>query len=410
MVRSARNLMALTLALAAAVCAVSQTPNKITPEEKDDVLKSMDNVITNMAYVPGVDFKKWEDMVKKHQSEIDKADDQAAFTGVMNKALNEFGFSHIVLFSPQAASARTNRSMVGLGVRIQPEEKGLRIALVFPGTPADEAGMQPGDLIIMGDGKPVKTTADLAGEEGSTVVVTVVRDGKNKEFKITRRKFSTDIPETIKWIDKDTAMVTIPTFDLGYKRDPVSEIMNEASKAKNLILDLRGNGGGLVLNLQHLAKYFLDSSEAIGTFINRRLASRFAEETGKNGADPVAVAGWASDKDRLRPPLGNTKFTGKIAVLIDGGTGSASEILAAALKELKGATLIGTKSAGAVLASTMMPIKHQFLLQFPLMDYVTIKGRRLEGNPLVPDKAATSPKVGEEDKAVAIAKQLFSAG
>ena len=134
----------------------------------------------------------------------------------------------------------------------------FRSVLVFPGTPADEVGMHPGDLIISGDGKPVKTTADLVGEEGTKVKVTVEREGKKVDFDVTRRIFSTDTPETLKWVSDDTALVTIPTFDLGFKKSNVNDLMNQAVKAKNLILDLRSNGGGRVDNLLFLASYFFD--------------------------------------------------------------------------------------------------------------------------------------------------------
>src|SRR5690349_21910252 len=100
-------------------------------------------------------------------------------------------------------------------------------------------------------------------------------------------------------------------------------------------------------------------------------------------------------------------FKGDIVVLVDGGSGSASEMMAAALKEQLGAKIVGAKSAGAVLASTMLPLSNGFLLQFPLMDYVTIKGQRLEGTGLVPDVVTPAPKFGEEDKGIAEALKFF---
>ncbi|MBS1724391.1 MAG: PDZ domain-containing protein [Armatimonadetes bacterium] len=404
-----RSLGVAVLAAVAFQIGAAQGPSAITTEQKDTVLKDMESIITKSAYVPGVDFKKWPDLVLKHRKDIDAAKDDAQFTATMNEALHDFGFSHIVLFSPQAADVRNNRKMVGLGVRIQPEEKGLRIVMVFPGTPAEEVGMEPGDLIITGDGKPVKTTADLAGEEGTTVKVTVERKSKKIDFEIKRRKFSTDIPESITWVSKDTAMVTIPTFDLGYKKYRVAEIMNEAMSSKNLILDLRSNGGGQVQNLLNLASYFFDTSDPIGTFVNRLMADDYSKSTGKPGIDAIEVAKWVPDKVRLRPDTPRSEhYAGKVAVLINGGTGSASEMMAAALREKKGAKLIGSKSAGAVLASLMRPISERFLLQYPVMDYVTINGLRIEGNGLVPDKEATPAVFGKADEAVALAVKTFN--
>lgn len=408
--KSFRSIAASVLALLAASMVVAQpagTP--IAPEQKSKVLRDMENIITKRAYVPGVDFAKWPDLVKKHQKQIDEADSEPKFTGVMNEALQEFGFSHIVLFSPQAADARVNRKMAGLGVRIQPEDKGLRIVMVFPGTPAEEVGMQPGDLIISGDGKPVKTTADLAGEVGSKVKVTVERDGKKRDFDITRRMFSTDVPETLTKINDDTVMLTIPTFDLGFKKARVAELMKDVVTAKNLILDLRGNGGGRVDNLLYLAGFFFDPSQPLGTFVNRQMADEYAKGTGLPATDAILVAKWAKDRLSTTGPRAE-RFQGKVVVLVNGGTGSASEMMAAALKENMNAKLVGSKTAGAVLASQMFPISEKFMLQFPLMDYVTIKGYRIEGNGLKVDEEAPIPKPGEADKALSIAQKIFANG
>ena len=405
--KTIRNVSLAAVALFASTLAIAQSPGTpITQDQKDNVLRDMEDVITRRAYVPGVDFSKWPALVKKHQAKIDEAKDQANFTGVMNEALREFGFSHIVLFSPQAADARQNRKMAGLGIRIQPEDKGLRIVLVFPGTPAEEVGMRPGDLIVAGDGKPVKSTADLAGEVGSKVKVTVEREGVKKDFNITRRMFQTDLPETLNWVNSETAILTIPTFDLGFTRPRVADLMVDALKAKNLILDLRGNGGGRVDNLLYLAGYFFDETKPIGTFVNRKMADDFSKETGQPATDAISVAKWTSDRLKTFGPRAE-RFAGKVAVLVNEGTGSASEMMAAALRENMDAKLIGSKTAGAVLASQMRPISEKFMLQFPLMDYVTIKGYRIEGNGLKVDEEAPLPKFGEKDKAISIAQKYF---
>lgn len=403
--------LAALASLTAFQTAMAQTTEQstVTAEQKTAVLQDMEGIITRRAYVPGVDFSKWPDLVKRHQAKIDEAKDQFAFTTVMNQALQEFGFSHIVLFSPQAASARTSRKTVGLGVRISPEPKGLRIVFVFPGTPADEAGIKEGDLIVGHDGQPVKSTNDLQGEEGTKVTVTVERAKKTLDFEITRKAFSTDLPQTLKWVTSDTAVLTVPTFDLGYKDYQISDLMADAMKAKNLVVDLRGNGGGQVINLMHLVNFFLPPDKPIGTFVNRVMADSYAKETGKPGTDPVAIAAWTDDKLHSKRQRAEY-FTGKVAVLINGGTGSASEMFAAAMKENRNARLIGQKSAGAVLASLMWPIKEKFLLQFPLMDYVTIKGMRLEGNGLKPDKEAPNPAPGQADKAITLAQAWFKKG
>src|SRR5205085_320409 len=135
---------------------------------------------------------------------------------------------------------------------IQLEEgKGIRVVAVFPGSPADEAGVRAGDLIVENNGKKVATQSDMAGEEGQTANIKVDRDGKLQKFSIVRRAYSNVRKETLDWPTKDTARIRIWTFDLSYDAENVEKLMKEAAPAKNLIVDLRSNGGGAVTNMIH---------------------------------------------------------------------------------------------------------------------------------------------------------------
>jgi carboxyl-terminal processing protease len=400
-------LLATALLLPGLATAQAGPADPVTAEEKTAVLKDIETILGRDAYVPGVDFAKWSGFIDGRKEAIDKADTKGAFTNAVNGALQEFGFSHIVLFSPQAARARTDRKMVGLGVRIQPESNGIRVVFVFPDSPAKEVGIEPGDLIFQADGKPVRQPADLAGEEGSKVKVTVKRGDADKTFEVTRRTFKTDLPETLTWVDSKTAVLQIPTFDLGFNNERIRGLMVEAKKAENLVLDLRGNGGGQVINLVRLASWFLSDEQPLGTFISRSLIANYEKATGKKADDLKAVAEWSESK--VRAYGRSDRYTGRVAVLINGGTGSASEMMAAALREHRGARVIGTKSAGAVLASLMRPISNGFMLQYPVTDYVTFKGLRIEGAGIVPDAEAQAVPFGQADPAIAEAVRWFAA-
>jgi carboxyl-terminal processing protease len=291
-------------------------------------------------------------------------------------------------------------------VRIEVEEKGIRVVRVYKDGAADGAGVKPGDLIFEADGKPVRQPADLAGEEGQPVKVKIERAGIIIEREMVRKTFSLVVPEELSFPAKDVALFTLPSFDATYSQENVRDLMTKAEGAKHLILDLRGNGGGRVFNLIHFASFFLTKDQPLGTFVDRPTLEKYTEATGQETADVFKIAEW--HKTKLRA-MTRTKepFQGDIVVLVDGGSGSASEMMAAALKEQRGATIIGSKSAGAVLASTMLPLSNGFLLQFPLMDYVTIKGQRLEGTGVVPDIVTPTPKFGEEDKGIAEALRVF---
>lgn len=396
--------------------AVAQQSPKMDAASKKEVLDRMTHLIKSYAYVPGVDFGKLNDLLDKQKDALDKAGTQDDFSNAVNEALQEFGFSHIVLMKPEAVSARVNRSSVGIGVNIQPHDEGILVIRVVPKAPADEAGIIAGDILVKANGKQITDPADLRGEEGQQVTITVKKaDGKFKDYTITRRKFSTVRLEELKWVDKDTAAITIHTFDLSYNRGNVEKLMAEAGKAKNLIVDLRNNGGGAVVNMTHFLGLVLPSDTTIGTFVSKSLVEDYVKEKGGNPNDLKAIAEF-SERGKLKPSVRRENpvpvFKGKIAVLVNGASGSASEITAQALKEYLNSPIVGTKSAGAVLVSVMVPVANTgFQVQYPINDYVSAKGVRLEHTGVAVDlEARTPPEVmpGKTDPAWAPALQLLA--
>lgn len=379
----------------------------ITKEQKAEVLKGVEEIILNRAFVPGVDFKKWPEFIAKQQESIDQSETIAAFTTAVNRALREFGLSHISLRTPRAAAARNQTTAVGVGITVREEEEGLRVRVIQEQGPAKDLDLKPGDLIIEIDGKPAKSAGDLEGDEGTQIKIKVRKEaGDVKELTLQRQRFSTVRPETLSWLDDDTAVLRIYTFSAGYSASNIEKLMIEASKAKYLIVDLRNNGGGASTNLHHLLCLLLPDDTAYGSFVSRRLADRYVQSTKKEANDVVAIAEWNPNKLRTRK-RSIEPFKGKIAVLTNRGSASASEIVAAALKECSEAVIVGQSTAGAVLASTFGRLAHGFQLQYPVSDYVTIKGVRLEKNPLKPDAEVTRLSPGQEDAAVARAANLL---
>jgi carboxyl-terminal processing protease len=201
--------------------------------------------------------------------------------------------------------------------------------------------------------------------------------------------------------------------------------MTEAMKADNLIVDLRLNGGGAVVNLFHLAGYFMDPDVRMGSMLNRATMTKFRSEKKRDPSDLKELIPFASIQ--LTAVEQAKGFRGNVVILINGGTGSASEILTASLREQYGKVVtengteeydpkigqlnvVGQKSAGAVLFSTYNPIAQGFFVQLPIADYVTSTGVRLESNPIVPDVLIEGPPIilpGQPDKAIDVALSIF---
>lgn len=383
-----------------ATSATAQTVDA-KPDAKKEVLEKVSDILTHRAFIPGVDFAKLSEYLEAEKPKLEGAKSDDDFARAMNEAFAKFGASHIMLATPRATEIRQKQKTVGIGITSQITPEGVVIVRVVPKAPSDEAGLVPGDTIVEVDGKKVEGIKGIPGPEGTQVKIKVKHaDGKLQEYTLTRKTFSTVRKEVLNVIGRDTAKLTVYTFDLTYDRANVEQLMTEAAKYPKLLLDLRDNGGGAVMNLQHLLGLLVPAERTVGTFVNRRMVDAYTEKVKPSEIKINEIADWSkqdSKYDLLQiKPFANRKvsvYKGTVAVLINGMSGSASEICAAALRDTIGARVVGTKSAGAVLVSTIVNASNGFSLQYPLMDYVTVTGRRLEGNGVVPDLEVTESRV-----------------
>jgi carboxyl-terminal processing protease len=370
--------------LSVCVLSLSQTVDG-KPDVKAEIIEKVTKTIGDHAFVPGVDFGKLQDFLAQEKTKLDDANSDDDFAKAMNEALAKFGASHTVLWTPRVSEARISGSTVGIGIGTRVIPEGLMITRVVGGTPASDAGLAPGDMVTAVGGEKVDGIKGITGPEGSEVKLTIKKqDGRVLDLSLTRRRYSTVRPPEFEWLDRDTAKLSIYTFDNTYDEGAIDTFLTKADAAKNLIVDLRDNGGGVVHNLQHFLSYLVPSSKAVGTYISRHGLDLYIQRTHKDPKDLAAVANATQNK--LYPSENRGRvFKGHVIVLINGGSGSASEIAAAGLRDTIGATVIGAKSAGAVLISMLSPAADGFMIQYPLMDYITIKGQRLEGSGVAPD-------------------------
>lgn len=376
-------LLVVMLAVGAGGVAWAQPINS---EEKQRIIRETERLVREQAYSAGVDFDKWPQHQKKFQERLDSAKNVREFTMVVNEMLRQFGISHLDVLSPSMAVQSDGGQFSGIGVSLVEGGGGThRIMQVLAGSPAEKAGIKVGDVITAADGKPLEDTRLLRGPNGSQIAVTVRRaDGREATYTVTRGKVSFRTPESVLMIDDDTAVVRIPTFHSDYDRSNVTKVMKQVMSKKHLIIDLRDNSGGEVRNMLHFLGFLLPAGQPIGTSVSRDAAEAFKEQEGGDPLDLPAVAAWMKDKIKvMRNDAG--PFKGQVAVLTNRNTASASEIIAQAMVELKGGVLVGTPTAGAVLVSTYQELPGGYRMKVPHSEYVTIKGRRIEGKPLQPD-------------------------
>jgi carboxyl-terminal processing protease len=270
-------------------------------------------------------------------------------------------------FSPEVL-ARFNEAISGhfsgIGLSVSPVKRGLRVVKVFPGSPAREAGIEAGDVIVAVDGDPIAgessqvSTEKIKGPEGTEVAVAVVRppSEKARELRITRAQISLPVVSS--------RVKTVAGQKLGYLRllsfsegahalvyDAVRRL--ERRGVEGIVLDLRGNGGGLLDEAVLTASVFLPEDEVVVTTDSRTQGHTVYETVGGNlPAVPVVV-------------------------LIDRGTASAAEILAAALADDASAKVVGTRSFGKGVFQQEVDLSNGGALKLTIGEYFTPEGVNL---------------------------------
>lgn len=259
-------------------------------------------------------------------------------------------------------------SFVGIGVYMTADkEKGIVVYYPIPESPAEKAGIKSGDVIIKVDGKEYgyddfSTIADnIKGQVGTKVKITVLRDGAEKEFEITREKINSN-PIVSEMLDNNIGYIIVPSFDSETAENFKTKVQDlEKQGAKSLIIDLRNNGGGILDASTDIADYFLDKDlKIIETKDNHD-----KHQTTKSKNDPI--------------------FNMPVIILANGNTASASEVLIGALKDNNRAKVIGEKTYGKGIIQTIMTLSDGSGMKITTAEYYTPNGTAIHGVGITPD-------------------------
>ncbi|AEI41453.1 S41 family peptidase [Paenibacillus mucilaginosus] len=257
---------------------------------------------------------------------------------------------------------------VGIGVRIGLEPEGVYIADVFEGSPAKEAGLAPGDLIVTVGGTSVagKKTGEvaelIAGEPGTTVVVGVVRGSETKEFTVSRKKVQ--IPTVVSRVfPSKVGYLEIASFSSDADELLEKELAALKSQGiRSLILDLRDNPGGLLESAKGMIRQFVKE----GTLIHTLDSSRVDK--------PVEFSGGTTQPFPLY-------------VLVNENSASASEVLTGALQDYGAAKVIGAHTYGKGSVQSVYELEGGGALKVTIEEYLTPKNRKVNHVGLDPDVA-----------------------
>lgn len=300
-----------------------------------------------------------------------KLDEQALIDGA-HRGLVEAAGDPYTTFMTAEEAADFNNDLSGnigggIGAEIGLRNDAVTIIRVLPGNPAKEAGLEAGDQIIAVNDEPVgdETVDDVVGkirgEVGTSVKVSVMRDKQRVDINVTRRTVTN--PSVQSRIENGIGILTLSRFD-----EQTSRLAREAAQSfkrenvSGVVLDLRGNGGGYLTAAQEVAGIWLNDK----VVVIERSGNRVTEEL-TTGNDAV---------------LNGVPTT----VLVNGGSASASEIVAGALQDHDAATLVGEKTFGKGSVQKIIELSDGNQLKVTIAKWYTPKGKNITESGIKPDQ------------------------
>lgn len=272
----------------------------------------------------------------------------------------------------------------GLGIEIDLEDGYIRVITPIDGTPAAKAGIEPGDLIVKIDGKPVKGMklnegVDLMrGEIGTDITLTIIRNKtENIDITITRGVIEIQSVRS-EMLDPGYAYIRIAQFQTHTERDLIATLtkLNPADNPlKGIVLDLRNNPGGLLSAAVGVVDAFI--SEGLIVYTSGRVESAKKE--------------FSATKDTPAKDI-------PLVILINGGSASASEIVSGSLQDHQRAVVMGTRSFGKGSVQTILPLGPEKAVKLTTALYYTPAGRSIQAQGIEPDIVVERANVKNIDK------------
>ncbi|MDO8881420.1 MAG: S41 family peptidase [Pseudotabrizicola sp.] len=276
---------------------------------------------------------------------------------------------------------QTRGEFGGLGIEVTQEDGFVKVVSPIDDTPADEAGIEAGDFITHVNGESVLgLTLDAAvemmrGPVGSEIIITVVRKDVAEPFDVSIIRDTIKLTAVRSRVVGDTVVLRVTTFnDQTYSglEENLKKAVSELGGMENVngfVVDLRNNPGGLLTQAIRVSDAFLDKGEIVST---RGRETR--------------------DSERFNAKLGDLAEGKPMVVLINGGSASASEIVAGALQDHRRAIVVGTKSFGKGSVQTVIPLRGEGAMRLTTARYYTPSGRSIQALGVMPDIVVNQPR------------------
>jgi carboxyl-terminal processing protease len=284
----------------------------------------------------------------------------------------------------------------GIGVTVQPDKRGLKVVSVFDNSPAAKAKIRKTDVIVSVNGRSIAgvpsdvATARIKGKAGTKVNLGVLSEGAQKPREVRVERARIDVPLALGRMVTDggvkIAHVRLAAFSEGAHAAVRKELEPLLRKgARGIVLDLRGNGGGLLTESILVSSLFVEDGPIVSTKGRRRAERKFDAE---------------GDAVTTKHPM---------VVLVDGGSASASEIVAGALRDRKRATVAGEKTFGKGVFQEVETLSDGSILELTVGSYFLPGGANLANNGIPPKVKARDEPRTRRDEALPIALDVVAA-
>lgn len=317
---------------------------------------------------------------------VEPVDDKTLLENAIKGMLGNLD-PHSAYLEPEAFAElqeSTSGEFGGLGIEVGTEDGFIKVVSPIDDTPASKAGIQPGDLIVKIDGQPTKGLSlmeavdKMRGKAGSKINLTLVREGgKPFDVELTRAVIKVKSVRS-QLLEDGYGLIRISQFQVNTGEEVGKALAklrkDNGKKLRGLVLDLRNNPGGVLQAAVEVADHFLKKGLIVYT------EGRIANSELRFNADPADASEGV--------PL---------VVLINGGSASASEIVAGALQDHKRGVLMGTDSFGKGSVQTVLPLNNDRALKLTTALYFTPNGRSIQAQGIVPDIEVARAKLTRED-------------
>ena len=358
----------------------------LTARERVDVFDDVWQIVNEKYYDSAFNGVNWRAVRERYRPQVDRVDSDQEFYGVLKRMVGELHDAHTRFSTPEERRERERLQAVSAGLAIFEVEGKPVVVWVEPNSDAARAGVEEGMIALTIDGKPIAdklgeararvagSSTDRAvrlriyrmlieGEPGTPLRLTLARADDSAVDVVVTRRVVPDAPVvTSRRLPSGVGYIKLTLWKSPIRRD-FRKALRQLADAPGIVIDLRGNPGGEAEEVEKIASYFFNSHVSLGKFFSR---------SGK------AMYLRTGDDDQV--------YAGPLAILVNEGSGSGSELFAGVMQESKRATIVGRRSCGCVLGiSKYRKLKGGGELAVSEYGYQTPQGKTFEGTGVIPN-------------------------